>query len=1075
MFRCLLLLAAPMAIAVAAPAADDAVRFDFETGDLQSWMVVEGKFDRLVSDREVFHNTYPERPDRKYNKQGRYYLSTVEQQPGMPSSDRMTGVVESPVFVPAGPDMAMLVGSGTQAKAYVALCTLDGKEVLVARGKAETEIMQRVTWHAPELVSKRVFLRVVDRETGGWGHVTFDDFTAKGHVDQKATRQRFAGIAERVARQRLEEVLKQLHLEALRAAIDDLVSTFGDRYPRGKEFLTRLDAIEEQIRGANRQPAEKGRVGSSPYAGQVGSLADELEMLRREALIANPLLSGQPILYVVRHHYQSHYHAIDTLFHTGELNADRGMSPHASLFQGGGALKTIDFSRFKPRAGKPRSKPLHPDPVPEEEGAMVKTLLETRDGVARDPEVHFDGRKIVFALRRSAAEDYHLWEISADGTGLRQLTSAEGVSDVDPIYLPDESIVFSSTREPKYNMCSRDHGANLFRMEADGANVHQIGKNNLFDNQPSLMSDGRILYARWEYVDRNFGDAHALWTVNPDGSNQSLYWKNNTASPAAALAARVIPGTQRAVCVLGPHHDHLWGAMAIVDRRLALEGRDGVVRVWPPQAMSLVHAGGPFDCDAFSSVQPKYADPWPLSDKYFLCSRSTPAGPMGIYLVDVFGNEILLHAEGPGCYDPMPLTPQPRPPVLPARRELETKAGYFLVADVYRGTHVQGVKRGSVKGLRVVESPEKRHWSPGAWFGQGYTAPGMNWHSLENKRILGTVPVEEDGSAFFRVPAETFVYFQLLDQSGMMIQSMRSGASVHAGEVGSCVGCHDERRAAPPIAGRKLPPENRPAAVPLALRRGPSTLQPWYGPPREFSFMAEVQPVLTRHCVSCHDYGQEAGKRVNLAPDRTTTFNTAYVELWRKGYVKCVGAGPAEIQPAYSWGSHPSKLVQVLRDPKYPGHEDLKLTPEELDRIITWVDLNGVYYPTYMSAYPDSLTGRVPLDNAQLGRLGQLTGWDFGAQRSFSACPGPDVSFDRPELSPCLAQFQDHGDPKYREALAIIQAGKENLARRPRGDTLEGFVPCEADQHREKKFAARRETELGNREAMRRGEKRYDK
>jgi hypothetical protein len=241
----------------------------------------------------------------------------------------------------------------------------------------------------------------------------------------------------------------------------------------------------------------------------------------------------------VRHHYQSHYHAIDTLFHTGELNADRGMCPHANLFQGGGALKTIDFSRFKPQAGKPRSNSRYPTPLPGEEGAIVKTLLETRDGVARDPEVYFDGKKIVFALRRDGTEDYHIWEINAHGTGLRQLTLAEGVSDVDPIYLPDDSIVFSSTREPKYNMCSRDHGANLFRMEADGANIHQIGKNNLFDNQPSLMPDGRILYARWEYVDRNFGDAHALWTVNPDGSNQSLYWKNNTASPAAARAVRL--------------------------------------------------------------------------------------------------------------------------------------------------------------------------------------------------------------------------------------------------------------------------------------------------------------------------------------------------------------------------------------------------------------------------------------------------------------------------------------------------------------------------------------------------------
>ena len=818
----------------------------------------------------------------------------------------------------------------------------------------------------------------------------------------------------------------------LRLAIDDLSRTFGDRYPRGKEFLARFGELEKQCSGPK----------ATSRAEAAAELAKTWETLRHDALIANPLVSAQPILFVVRHQYRSHYHAIDTLFHTGEKNVDRGI-PHSALFEGGGALKTIDFGH----------------------GGRIQTLLDAPGGIARDPEVHFSGDKIVFALRRSAGEDYHVWEIRTDGTGLRQLTRAEGVSDFDPLYLPDDTVVFSSTREPKYNMCSRDHGANLFRMEADGANIRQIGKNNLFDNQASLMPDGRVLYARWEYVDRNFGDAHGLWTVNPDGTNQALYWKNNTESPGAAFSARIVPGTQQAVCIFGPHHDHLWGAMAIIDRRLGLDGRGPVVRIWPPEAIAMIRTGGSLGCDSFSSIRLKYADPYPLSDKYFLCSRMTePRGPMGLYLVDVFGNEIVLHAEGPGCYDAMPLGPRPRPPVLPTKLDFESREGTFYVADVYRGTHMKGVCRGSVRAMRVVESPEKRHWAAGLWQGQGYTAPGMNWHSLENKRILGTVPVEEDGSAYFAVPAETFVYFQLLDEHGMMVQSMRSGANVHPGERAVCVGCHDERRAAPPSSS---------AAMTQALRRPPSRLGGWYGPPREFSFMAEVQPVFTKHCTGCHDYGRAPGKTLNLAPDRTLTFNTAYTELWRKRYVRCVGAGPAEIQDAYSWGSHPSKLIREIREPKVPEHKAIRLTAEELDRIITWVDLNGVYYPTYASAYPDSLTGRVPLDNAQLGRLSQLTGIAFSRQRGFSTNPGSDVSFDRPELSPCLAQL-DKKDPRFREALAIIEAGKAMLARRPRGDVLDGFIPCETDRLREEKYAQRRQIELRNREAIRKGERVYD-
>ncbi len=253
--------------------------------------------------------------------------------------------------------------------------------------------------------------------------------------------------------------------------------------------------------------------------------------------------------------------------------------------------------------------------------------------------------------------------------------------------------------------------------------------------------------------------------------------------------------------------------------------------------------------------------------------------------------------------------------MIPSRRDFTSPVGYFYVQDVYRGTHMQGVKRGSVKSLRVVESPEKRAWSDGRWFGQGYTAPGMNWHSLENKRILGTVPVEEDGSAYFAVPAEKFVYFQLLDENGMMVQSMRSGAFVQPGERTGCVGCHDDRRGVPPERDHSL-----------AMRRPPSALGGWHGEPRLFGYMAEVQPVWDRHCVRCHDYGTEGGKKLNLAPDRDITFATSYIDLWRKGYTAGVGAGPAEIQPPYSWGSHASRLVKTLLEPHY----DVRLKSEEL-------------------------------------------------------------------------------------------------------------------------------------------------
>jgi len=807
-----------------------------------------------------------------------------------------------------------------------------------------------------------------------------------------------------------EPVLSEASLAALRAAVEDLCGTFPSRYPRGREFLARIDRIRERV--AEAKP---------------DAVASEFVALRREALVANPLVSGRPIVFVVRRQYRSSFHAIDTLFHTGEQNTAR--------FEGGGAMKTIDLAT-----------------------GVVTTLVDVPEGVARDPDVHFDGKRIVFAMRRHIGEDYHIWEINTDGSGLVQLTFAEGVSDFDPIYLPGGDIVFSSTREPKYNMCSRDIAANLFRMTPDGANIHQITKNTLFDNHAELLPDGRILYARWEYVDRNFGDAHSLWTVGQDGTNQAIFWGNNTASPGAVFNAHVIPGTHRILCVLGPHHDRLWGALGIIDPIRGMDGRGPILRTWPAEAINLARAGGPFDCDIYARVRTKYEDPWPLSAKHFLCSRMTGVGEqMGITLIDVFGNEALLHAEGPGCYDPMPVGPRPRPPVIPPRRDFSGAPGLLYVMDVYQGTHMRGVERGSVKRLRVVESPEKRFWSPGSWNGQGYTAPGMNWHSLENKRILGTVPVEEDGSAYFVVPAERFVYFQLLDADGMMIQSMRSGTVLQPGERTGCVGCHEDRLTAPP---------NHQS---LAMLRPPRTIEPWYGAPRLFSYMAEVQPVFNRHCLKCHDYGKKGAHKLILAPDRTICFNASYNELWRKKYVRCVGGGPAPVQQAYSWGSHASKLIQTLRK----GHNDVRLSREDLDRLVTWVDLNAPYYAHYACAYPNSLTGRCPLDGGQLRRLTELTGVPFAKLRGHGANRGPQVSFNRPKVSPALAAFKDKSDPKYAEALAIIRSGQEMLRKRPRAD-MPGFVPCETDQRRQAKYVARRRIEADNRQAIRGGTKRYD-
>jgi hypothetical protein len=810
----------------------------------------------------------------------------------------------------------------------------------------------------------------------------------------------------------------QISLAPVRASVKDQIAKFPEYKSKGEGFLQQIAVFEQRLAALKTDADAKQRA----------DLLGQINAFRVKVATANPLIATHPILFVTRHQYKRDHHNTATMFQTGEINT-RKYDPRNA------ALKTIDFSQ----------------------GGKVSTLFDPgATGLVRDPEVSYDGKKIIFSMRKSVKDNYHIYEIHSDGTGLKQLTAAKNVFDIDPVYLPDGSIIFTSSREPKYCMCNRHIMGNMFKMEADGANIHQIGKSTLFEGHSAVLYDGRIIYDRWEYVDRNFGDAQGLWVVNPDGTNHAIYWGNNTASPGGVIDARAIPGTDLVMCIFSSCHDRPWGAVAILDRTKGVDGRQSVVRTWPADAINRVSTLGGGKWDSYMRMKVKYEDPFPLDKDYFLVSRTTGKGEQtGIYLIDTFGNETLLHKEPNGCYDPKPIKSYPKPRVIPTRRDFKNGPGRFYVQNVYRGTHMKGVKPGSIKYLRVVEAPEKRTWTHAAWGGQGTIAPSMNWHDFSNKRILGTVPVEEDGSAYFEVPSDTFVFFQVLDKDRKMIQSMRSGTIIQSGESQGCVGCHENRVKDAPITANIK-----------AVRRAPSKLDGWYGKPRLFSYTKEVQPVLDRHCVSCHDYGKKAGEILNLAADKTAYFNTSYMELWRKKFITCIGGGPAQIQQAYAWGSHASKLIQVLEK----GHEDVELTQEEMDRLTTWVDMNAPYYPTYDSAYPGSPTGRSPLDQTQLNRLSKLTGARFVAHHRGNR--GPMLSFDRPELSPCL-QHLDEQSAAYREALAIIQTGQSRLAKRPRAD-MPGFQPDAYAVKRLEFYELRKQRELEVRKAIREGRKIYD-
>jgi hypothetical protein len=318
--------------------------------------------------------------------------------------------------------------------------------------------------------------------------------------------------------------------------------------------------------------------------------------------------------------------------------------------------------------------------------------------------------------------------------------------------------------------------------------------------------------------------------------------------------------------------------------------------------------------------------------------------------------------------------------------------------------------------------------------------------------------VEEDGSAYFEAPADTFLFFQALDRQGMMVQSMRSGTILAPGEVQGCVGCHENRIEA-----------TVPVVKPLAMQRGPDRLNGWKGASELFSYMETVQPVWDRHCVSCHDFGEPAGEKLVLAGDRTLSFNASYIDLWSKDYLTCVGGGPAAHMEAKSWGSHASKLIEVLRD-GHPDHQDVSLNKDEMEAIVTWIDLNAPYYPTYECAYPENPHGRSPLTGEQVKELSELTKTKFVAKHGKNQ--RAQICFERPEKSLCLQKLKK-GSPAYRRAIELIQAGSRQLQEIPRAD-MAGFVPCESDQKRIAKYEERAAVEKMVRAAIVGGKKVYD-
>lgn len=589
-------------------------------------------------------------------------------------------------------------------------------------------------------------------------------------------------------------------------------------------------------------------------------------------------------------------------------------------------------------------------------GGRLRQLAPTKPGSFWRPDLSFDATKVLFCFKPHDEKSFHLYEMRLDGSGLRQLTDSE-YDDVDPIYLPDGHILFTTTRGNSYVRCGPFiYSYILARCDADGRNVYLISCNGEPDFVPALLNDGRVIYSRWEYTDKPLWRLQKLWTANQDGTGVAHFWGNQSVWPDHLSEPRPIPGSRRVMFSGVGHHDWWSGSIGIVDPD---QGRDfprGLTKVtadlrWPevsdppvdPKEAADYHASGRFT---------GYKTAYPLSEQDFLVSARGPGNKFRLYLMDVHGNRDLVYEGAHNALHAIPVRPRTRPPVQPdqvvwpgtGKDRKPVEPGVFYSADVCQGA--PDLPRREVKYLRVFQLDYKTY----STWNKSYRHSGPTVSIVQEegvKRILSEVPVEADGSVYFKAPAGRALYFQLLDADRRCLQTMRSFSGLMPGERRGCVGCHEAHSATPPRDGG------------LALRRAPTELSPPPWGDESIGFERFAQPVLDRYCVKCHQGKEPGPAEPNLAlrPGHNV-FKEPYLTLvghagWgnpvpggRPGY-GIAGAIPVEstynqndpqgvatLRPM-QYLSRASRLVELASSGK---HYDVKADPASLRRLISWVD-----------------------------------------------------------------------------------------------------------------------------------------
>ncbi len=725
----------------------------------------------------------------------------------------------------------------------------------------------------------------------------------------------------------------------------------------------RLGPLVEALAGLERRVERLARQGEAPE-GARAELYQEARRIARQIAFTNPLLDFDKLLFVKRHDpagLRLSFHMVHQYY---GYTAVPGGGLYVLSDPFSDAPKVIDLlANSRVERGRLAGRKLVP-------GAFLA------------PDVSHDGKTILFPYTEGLDEPpgegvwspeacFHLFRVNAEGSGLVQLTDG-AYNDFDPCFLPDGRIAFISDRRGGYLRCGfsaprwPSPNYTLHSMEPDGSDIITLSYHETQEWNPSVNNDGMLVYTRWDYVDRDSDIAHHKWICHPDGRDPRAFHGNYPTGrrndrPWMEMRIRAVPGSHRYVAVAAAHHGHEFGSLVLIDPRVEDDGAMSQLTRLTPEVPFPESEGRPI------VNYMVYGTPWPLGEDDYLVVYDGEGAERGvyrrgIYWMDRFGNRELIYRDPDiSSYAPMPLRPRPRPPVVPrqtvqaasdvAAAGGEVPPATIAVMNVY-DSQFEWPEDTAIHALRILHVLPKTT-SP-------VNDPRIGVADAANARaVLGTVPVEPDGSAYFEAPVGKSIYFQALDAEGMAVQSMRSSTYVHPGEQLSCQGCH-ERKHTPPDLGRTLP---------LALRRAPSPIEPEPEGSHPFSYVRLVQPVLDRHCVECHR--REDALDLSGVIEGPHGFSRSYTHLaanygfYFHSYNGSFDAGShgrgergvpgldARMAPLYErsgattqagrFGARAARLTAYLDE----DHYGVTLTAEERRRVIVWLDANSDFFGAY--------------------------------------------------------------------------------------------------------------------------------